>query len=77
MTIYQACVKAGLQIDSHESDLYILATPESRALLREHKISYTWFVSQIDGQTWLEVFGAFDPFWGKRNASVTVVLPKE
>lgn len=72
MTIYQACVSAGLQIDSHESDLYILATPESRSLLQELKIARTWFISQIDGKTWFEVFGAYDPFWKRRN-----VIPVE
>ena len=77
-TLYQDCIKLGLKIDSHESDLYIEDTPQARELLAKHakrgKRTYTVdgfnvakFYSQIDGKPWLDVPFAYDPFWESKG----------
>lgn len=64
-TIYQQMVEAGAEIDSHKSDLYVKSTPKTREIIRgyEYLNSVTTFTSQIDGQLWMDIPFAFDPFW--------------
>lgn len=66
-TLYQACLVAGLPVDNHESDLYVLASEQARVLVKEYKQTCTSFVSQIEGKVWLEIPFAFDPFWAKKD----------
>lgn len=64
-TIYQQMVEAGAEIDNHKSDLYVKSTPKTREIIRgyEYLNSVTTFTSQIDGQLWMDIPFAFDPFW--------------
>jgi len=79
-TLYEDCKAAGLEIDSHESDLYIRDSSVARRLLEIHdkrgKRVYQvdgWnvsvFRSQIDNAAWLDVPFAFDPYWQKKAAT--------
>jgi len=65
MTIYEQLKAAGVPLDSHESDLYALVTPESRAIVEASTHSRSTFVSQIDKRRWYDLPFAFDPFWEK------------
>lgn len=63
---YNALTAAGVPIDHHESDLYCLATSEARQIVKLSGWSHTTFTSQIDGQIWLDIPFAYEPFWGAR-----------
>jgi hypothetical protein len=60
---YKALKALGVPMDSHESDFYVKATPEAVALVRASGWTHMFFQSQIDGQTWIDVAFAFEPFW--------------
>ena len=62
--IYAAIIAAGIPIDHHYSDLYVLATPEARAIIKASGwYGVTSFISQIDGRRWYDVPFAYAPFW--------------
>jgi hypothetical protein len=68
--LFEAVKAAGIAYDNHESDLYIEATPEARALLRryEHRDNARPFVHAVTGAIWLDVPFAFVPWWDARAA---------
>jgi hypothetical protein len=71
-SIYSRLVAAGCQIDSHESDLYVKASPEALAVIRQFEAEggvthRKRFTSQIDGTEWYDLPFAFDPFWAKKS----------
>jgi len=80
--LYAELVAAGCQVDHHESDLYVLDTPEARAILAEHPdVRATAFRSDVDHKRWLDVPFAYSPFWagkqqrnGRPNGSRSGVL---
>lgn len=65
--IHKEMVESGAEIDHHESDLYVRATPE--VLEIAHKSGWNWgtFVSQIDGKLWVEIPFGYWPFWERRG----------
>ncbi len=68
-TLYDACVAAGLAIDSHESDMYLLDTPKAVSLIvtyRGVRHGAKRFRSAVDGKMWWDVPFAFAPFWRSR-----------
>lgn len=67
MSLYSDLKAAGCKLDSHESDLYVKASPEACRIVRAAK-SNVWshFRSQIDEELWIEVPFAFAPWWEKR-----------
>ena len=67
MDIHQELVLAGCTIDSHESDLYVLATPTAIALTANSK-NRKFFVSDADGKRWIEIPFGFTPWWDKKIA---------
>jgi hypothetical protein len=66
-SVYRDLLKAGCEIDSHESDLYVRDTPAARTILQFHGKSWQAFRSQVDGLIWLDVPFAYEPFWEKRK----------
>ena len=74
-TLYDQIIALNVPTDSHESDLYVLATPEVRALLDAHGLdilkasgrTYSTFTSNIDGRLWFDVPFAYQPWWDKRG----------
>ncbi len=66
-TIYQALKTAGVALDNHESDLYAKDTDISRAILQDYPHTYSGFLNQQDGQAWLDIPFAFDPWWEERG----------
>jgi len=67
-TIYAQMLAAGVPTDSHESDLYVKATPEALAIVRRYRWRnlVTSFTHAVDGTRWLEIPFAFDPWWENR-----------
>lgn len=64
-TIYEQLTAAGCEVDHHESDLYVRATPEARAILRAANsgAEARAFTCQRSGATWVDIPFAYDPFW--------------
>jgi hypothetical protein len=63
--IYDTLKAAGCQIDHHESDLYVKATPTALALTKGHP-NRSFFISQIDRQRWIELPFMYAPWWRAR-----------
>ncbi len=72
MTIYQAIVAAGIETDNHESDLYVPVCQESIEIVKEYNPNRSTFISKINGKCYYDIPFAFDPWWEKRGALVTV-----
>jgi hypothetical protein len=68
MSLYERLKAAGVPLDNHESDLYALATPEAVRILATHPDTHhtRTFVSQLDGQLWLDIPFAYTPWWEAR-----------
>ena len=69
-TLYDEIVEAGIAIDKHESDLYIVDCPKAREILarypRQERIA-RGFRSTLDGNLWIDVPFAFEPWWKARR----------
>lgn len=65
--IYEEAKKLGVEIDHHESDLYIPVTPETMALVKRYtsRSIVTSFTNQIDHKPWYDIPFAYMPFWDK------------
>jgi len=66
---YDLLKDAGIPLDSHESDLYVLANPGSRAILARCGASFTAFRSERDGRIWLDIPFAYKPWWDAKAKS--------
>ena len=67
-SIYDACLAAGVPMDSHESDLYIPVNETTTAILRRFGSTASTFTNQVAGGLWYDVPFAFLPWWEKRQA---------
>ncbi len=71
-TLYAALVAAGCQIDHHESDLYVRDTLQAQAIIHSHatpvRARITRFRSALDGEWWLDIPFAYQPYWDARAA---------
>ncbi len=67
--IYTQLLKAGCELDHHESDLYCAVSDTSRKIIDgyESKSNVTTFRSQIDRAEWYDIPFAYLPFWDKSN----------
>ena len=66
MNLYDDLKAAGVPLDSHESDLYVKATPDARRILAAHGARFTGFISQVDKKLWFDVPVMYEPFWARR-----------
>lgn len=67
MNIYTEIVAAGIEVDHHESDLYVPVTPESTAILRRYPgLSHSSFTHQRTATRWYEIPFMYTPWWGAR-----------
>ena len=67
-TIYDDLKNAGVQLDSHYSDLYALANDDCRRIVGEYRKAGTigpvsLFKSNIDGLMWYDIPFAYLPYW--------------
>ena len=71
-TIYELAVERmdPLEIDNHESDLYLKKTGISEKLVAnyEHKENVTTFPELETGVLWYDIPFAFDPFWKDKDS---------
>jgi len=69
VTIYERLLEAGIPLDSHESDLYALVTPESTRIVAgyEHAKNVRTFRSEVDGRQWFDIPFAYLPWWQRRT----------
>ena len=66
--IYEVLKRSGAELDHHESDLYVRATPETLRLTRgQPNVSY--FIS--NGQRWIELPFRYTPFWKAKSRDFT------
>jgi len=58
----------GVEIDHHESDLYVPVTKETQAFLAQFpEMSVTMFTSLIDNKLWFDIPFMYEPFWPKKG----------
>lgn len=77
-TLYDYFKAAGCKTDSHESDFYVEATPEARAILKTfplHAKNAKPFRDNVSGKTWLDIPFAYSPYWDKRTGRSTPAMP--
>lgn len=67
VNVFELLRRAGAEMDNHESDLYVRATPTVLAIVRSSGWNWSTFRSEIDGETWIEVPFAFYPWWQQRE----------
>ncbi len=67
MSIYTDFVKAGCEIDHHESDLYVKDSAVARDVIvaaqKECELVPFEVFTGTDGRQWLDLPFAYDPFW--------------
>lgn len=78
-SLYDRMIAAGVPTDNHESDLYVPASPEALAVLRQYDADCVAaeitppiqkrFVSQVDARVWVEILFHFQPWWDARKAA--------
>lgn len=70
MSIYTEAKAKGLDIGSHQSDLYLPFCKESARILNGYPVARantTTFVERDSGRRWFSIPFAFDPYWEKRG----------
>ena len=72
MSIYTEMVQAGIETDSHASDLYVEDCPESRVILANHGKSIDGHnvnrFKHADGKYWFLLPFKFTPFWERATS---------
>ena len=64
VNLYQRITDAGIPTDSHESDLYVLDSAETRAILADYpELHWSAFRSQTDSRVWIDVPFMYLPWW--------------
>lgn len=65
--LYAKAVEQKIEMDHHESDLYLKVTDESTALIQDYlfKQSVWKFKSDIDNAWWFDIPFGYSPFWEK------------
>ena len=72
-SIYQAMKEKNVPTYSHESDLYVPITDDSREVVRTYFFlkNVTLFTSPIDGKGYFDIPFAYDPWYDKFSGEVT------
>ena len=75
MSLYGLCKLAGLQMDHYESDLYVRESGEAWELINQYQRQHGFhtarrFIDSIDGDAWIEIPFAYQPWWDERAAQV-------
>lgn len=85
-SLYQALLALNVPMSNHESDLYVPDTPEVRAIIAQFGRKGSSFVNQTNGERWLDIPFAYEPWWEKRvgqsraaavSGTAASLLPKE
>lgn len=73
-TLYRAILDAGIKFASHETDLYIPATDQTRAILKQFPLQDSIkepFTNQVEGGTWFDIPFAYLPAWEAKAIKAT------
>jgi len=65
-SLHQQLLAAGVELDSHESDLYAKVTPESTAILERAGQRPSTFRNP-EGDLWYDIPFAYEPFWKRKE----------
>ena len=68
MSIYDDLEATGVEIDNHESDLYVPVTDETSRIVRASGLFFETFRSRIDGKQWYDIPFAYRPWWERRSS---------
>lgn len=66
MSLFDEIKAAGIPFANHETDLYIPATEQTRAILAKYTLengNKTTFTNQVEGGLWYDVPFAYLPAW--------------
>lgn len=69
MGIYEQAKALGIEIENHESDLYLPVNKQTRELVKKHLAnggSASTFVNQIDKKLWYDIPFHYSPWWEER-----------
>jgi hypothetical protein len=71
MNIYKEMQKLGVEIDHHESDLYVPVTPETTKLVNkyEFKDNVKIFTCRLTKKLCYDIPFAYVPFWQNKATS--------
>lgn len=69
MTLYDELTAAGCELSAWQSDLYVLASENARAIIRkyEHHAKNARDFRGTDGRAWIEIPFANVHFWQSRT----------
>jgi hypothetical protein len=75
LSLYETLKAAGIETDSHESDLYFPATIEALQLLEiwkrdNYPVTTNYFTNQTTGKIWIDIPFHFDPFWQSKKSGI-------
>ena len=68
MSIYEEMKQAEIEIDHHDSNLYVKDCVTSRAIMVNHGYNpegmtpYSW-INRLDGSKWYDLPFQYEPFW--------------
>lgn len=71
-TIYEQMLEAGVEVDHHESDLYVPANEVTRKILDGAGVKRDAYHASLfwrDGAAWYDVPFAYDPFWARKDGA--------
>ena len=71
-SLYDKLKAAGQKLDHHESDLYVLWTPEAGEIIRAHggpEASNARPFTGSDGKRWIDIPFAYTPWWRQRRST--------
>jgi hypothetical protein len=71
MSIYDEMKRHGVEIDNHESDLYVPVNKVTELIVGAYpfKCNVKKFKSNVDGKMWYDIPFAFEPFWAAKTAN--------
>lgn len=69
MSLYDDLLAAGAEMDNHESDLYVLVTPETDEIVRRHGRLHESHTFISEGRIWRDLPFAYAPWWRKRGCT--------
>ena len=69
VSLYDRMKAAGVEIDHHESDLYVPVNQTTEAIIAQYrfKSNVTRFISQIDRKPWFDIPFAYQPYWDEKT----------
>ena len=67
-SLYAECVRLGVPVQSHYSDLYIPVNDLTREILKRHPYCRpSGFINQVEGGLWYDCPFQFTPYWESKQ----------